>query len=445
MRGGGRRRPDLALLACIASALFFVFLLGGVFGARGWQPYRFFANAVRSALALNHERGQVRPDLLEPIRYRGEGVTIRRDGASPGLTAVQGLFGEGVEVRLIDLSGRVVHRWRADFDAIWPDPAHVYPRDEVPDDELHYQTHGMVLLPDGSAVINFDGLGTAKLDKCGAVQWTVNRATHHVVTPNPDGSFWIPSRTDVRRLDERVLLQDAAERDLSKAGGRYEDTLLLVGPDGAIRAEISVMQALLDGRFATELYDVRAMSPTDPTHLNDIEVVTPALAARIAGVEPGDLLVSLRQMHMLAIIGRRSGAVEWSQVGPWVRQHDAVITPDGMLDVLNNGDSRLAVLGEVGSTIIRLDPATGVASTAYPLAGQAHFFTRIMGAQELLPNGNRLIAESMAGRVMEVDAAGNLVWEYVKAYDKTHAALLQSAHRYAPGYFSVADWDCPAR
>jgi hypothetical protein len=445
MSGRGRWTRHLALAACIASAVLLVFLAGGAFATFGWQPYQFFEDSARAAMTIYRQERQTRPDLLDPRRYRGNGVTLRREGVSPGLTLVQGIFPEGVELRLIDLSGQTVHRWRADFHAIWPDPRHVFPASDIPVDGLHYQAHGMAVLPDGSVVFNFDNLGTVKLDKCGAVLWTVDRRTHHTVTPNGDGSFWIPARRDVRLVEDRVLLQERSRMDLSKADGRHEDMLLHVGPDGTVLEEISAIRGLVDGRFAAELYDVREISVDDPTHLNDIEVVTPALAARIPGVKAGDLLVSLRELHMIAILGRRTGAVVWSQVGPWVRQHDVDITPDGMIEVFNNGDTRLAVDGVIGSSILRLDPATGTVRTVYPLDGEPHFFTRIMGAQQLLPNGNRLITESMAGRLLEVDAAGSPVWEFVQAYDGTHAVVLQSAERYPPGYFRVQDWSCPSR
>jgi hypothetical protein len=445
MSGGSRWTRNLSLYACIASAVLIVFLAGGVFATFEWQPYQFFEDGARAANALYRQQRQTRPELLDPRRYRGNGVTLQREGAAPGLTLVQGLFAEGVELRLIDLSGQVLHRWRADFHAIWPHPEHVYPASDVPVDGLHYQTHGMALSADGSVIFNFDNLGTVKLDKCGAVVWTVDRRTHHTITPNPDGSFWIPARRDARLLDDRVLLQDRSRLDFSKADGRHEDTLLHVGPDGAVLEEISALKGLLDGRFAAELYDVREISVTDPTHLNDIEVVTAALAAKIPGVEAGDLLVSLRELHMLAILKRRTGAVAWSHVGPWVRQHDVDITPDGMIEVFNNGDARFAVDGVIGSSILRFDPATGAVRTMYPLNGTGHFFTRIMGANQLLPNGNRLITESMAGRLLEVDAAGLPVWEFVQAYDATHAALIQSARRYPPGFFTVRDWSCPSR
>jgi hypothetical protein len=433
-----------AQIICAAAALFLAFLLGGVFATFQWQPYQFFEDSVKNARMYLRQAGQERPEILLPKRYRGEGITIHRPGAYAGVTAVQGLFAEGVELRLIDMSGRVIHRWHADFDAIWPDPAHVLPVNR-PASGLHYQTHGMAFLRDGSVVFNFDNLGAVKLDRCGAVVWKIDRATHHSVTANPDGSFWMPARVDVRDIRDEVLLRQIEESDLLTSDGRFEDSLLLVTADGRIDAEISVLGALFDGRFATELFDVREFSVTDPTHLNDVEVVTPELARRIPGVEAGDLLVSLRQMHMLAILDRQTGAILWSRVGPWVRQHDPDITPDGLIEVFNNGDGRLAVDGIIGSSILTLDPATGEVHTAYPRDGDPRFYTRIMGAHQRLPNGNRLITESLPGRLLEVNPQGDVVWEYVQPYDDTHAALIQSATRYDADYFQVKDWSCAAR
>ena len=73
----------------------------------------------------------------------------RPDAVFRGLTAMQGLFPEGVELRLVDMAGKVVHRWRADFHAIWPDPSHIFPREYVPIDDLHYHTQGMWVLGTG--------------------------------------------------------------------------------------------------------------------------------------------------------------------------------------------------------------------------------------------------------------------------------------------------------
>ena len=439
------KRLDPEKLVFIVSAGFLVFLLGGLFATKRLQPYQMFEDGFKAARQLIEERTQTRPILLEELRYEGDGVTVHDAGAAyEGYTAMQGLFPEGIELRLVDMAGEVIHRWPADFDAVWPNPTHVFPDKNLPIDELHYHTHGMWVLPDGSAVFNFGQLGTVKLDKCGSVVWSVDRLTHHSITANQDGSFWIPAKRDVRLVAEDLLLIGLSKDALLSSDGRYEDTLLRVGADGATKQELSVLRAVVEGQFAPELFDMREVSKWDPTHVNDIEIVTPELAARIGAVSEGDLLVSIRQFHMLAILDGHTGAVKWRHRGPWVRQHDPDITEQGMIEVFSNGDEDLAVDGVRGSSIMSLDPATGETRTIYPPAGQKGFFTRIMGRHQRLPNGNRLITESMPGRVFEVDEEGRVVWEYIKPYDGTHAALIEEAIRYDKDYFTVQDWRCPS-
>ena len=44
------------------------------------------------------------------------------------------------------------------------------------------------------------------------------------------------------------------------------------------------------------------------------------------------------------------------------------------------------------------------------------FFSKSMGTQQRLPNGNTLICEGMTGRVFEVTYEGEMVWEYVNPF-----------------------------
>lgn len=437
------QRLDPARIAFWAAGAFWIFLLGGLSATHEWQPYQILEDGYRAARLLVSEQLQTRPTLLEERRYHGHGV-IRHEPARAydGLTLMEGWFAEGPELRLVDMAGKVVHRWRADFFRIWPEPTHVFPEQNIPAGRFNYHTQGIWLFPDGSVVVNFAEIGTAKMDKCGAVLWTIDRMTHHAITPNPDGSFWIPAKGDVRKISDDLFLPNVSQQALMESRGWYEDRLLLVGPDGKVRREISVLQALFDGGFEQELYDVSLISNLDPTHVNDIEVVTPALAARIDGVEAGDLLVSMREMHMLAILDQVTGRIKWHHVGPWVRQHDPDITAQGTIEVFNNGIPELSLNRTRGSSLIALDPATEQTDTIYPLPGQGGFHTEIMGTHQLLPNGNRLITESLAGRVFEVDGDGDVVWEFVQPYDKTHAALIESSNRYARNYFDVQDWNC---
>lgn len=444
-----QKKPDVARLMFRASLLFVLFLAGGEFAKRGWQPYQMFEDGYKAAKKLVAQARQTRPAIVEKLRYAGDGVT-RHDPrrAYEGVTLMQGWFAsEGPELRLVDMDGTLLHRWPADFYRIWPDPSHVSPASDLPATRFNYHLQGMWLLPDGSVIFNFSELGAVKLDKCGVVQWTLDRMTHHSITPNPDGSFWFPARNDHRKVTDDLRLFGITREELSVFGRTYEDLLLLVDAGGQVTKELSVLRALADGGFEQQLFDAGIIDKFDPTHVNDIEVVSPALANKITGVAAGDLLVSMRNLHMLAILDSDTGRIKWHQTGPWVRQHDPDITEQGNIEVFNNR-SDYTRLGQPaqqlpGSNLVSLDPATGQTGIIYPGPGQESFYTRIQGTHQLLGNGNRLINESKAGRVFEVDAQGAIVWEYVKPFDAEYAALIEDVIRFEKDYLEVRDWSCP--
>lgn len=438
------KKLDLARVVFLLTIAFGIFLTGGVFATKQLQPYQFFEDGYNAAKALIIQQAQVRPDLVEEIKYDGNGVTLYdEDRAHNGLTLVQGLFREGVELRLLDMSGRIVNRWPVRLSDIWPDLSHIALAKRISVTKFNYHSQGMWLLPDGAVVFNVgNNIGTVKMDKCGTVEWTVDRMTHHSITHNSDGSFWIPVRGYSHEVPEELLLKDVTHAALNDSRGRYEDRLLLINENGEIEHEISVLRALFEGEFDHDLYDAWQIRKLDPTHINDIEVVTLPLAQKIDGVQTGDLLVSIRQLHMLAIIDRETGRVKWHKTGPWVRQHDPDITEYGNIEVFNNGGDHLNPEQSKGSSVISLDPATNKTEILYPLSENDRFFSRIMGTHQLLANGNRLITESMAGRLFEIDENGEIVWEYVLPYDSSHAALIESAIRYEFNYFSTQDWSC---
>ena len=437
-----RRDVDWAKATFWLVIAFGIFLTGGVFASKRLQPYQFFEDGYEAARALFEQSVQTRHALLEKIRYDGEGlVAVDPARAYDGLTLIEGLFPEGVELRLLDMRGEVVNRWPVRFFEIWPEPTHV-PQEAIPASEFNYLTHGIAALPDGSVVFNVSSYGVVKMDRCGEVLWTLDEASHHVVTPNPNGSFWVPIRAHPEEIPERLKLRDIAGKEPHQLTN-YEDRVLLVSADGVVEQEISVMNAMFEGEFEHDLSDGWEIKWSDPLHTNDVEVVTPPLAARIEGVVAGDLLVSIRQAHRLAIIDRDSGRIKWSRSGPWVRQHDPDITAEGYIEVFDNGGEHRPDERQK-SRIVVLDPADGRTWTLHPALEDTPFFTSIMGAHQRLPNGNRLIAESLAGRVFEVTEPGEVVWDYRLPYDDEYATLIQTALRYAQDYFSVADWSCAA-
>lgn len=92
---------------------------------------------------------------------------------------------------------------------------------------------------------------------------------------------------------------------------------------------------------------------------------------------PGDLMLSFRNLHMVAVIGR-DGALKWYLQGPWREQHDSDFRPDGTIAVFNNN------VGRPTSNVLLADPATGAVTNA---SGALPFFTERRGKQETRPNG----------------------------------------------------------
>jgi hypothetical protein len=412
------------------------YLFGSYTGLSGHHPLDFFMEGAQATATLAQEKTADHPIYLRHRYYEGTGVlTHERDRVQPGLTAIQGWFSEGPEVRLVDLEGAVLRRWKLDFFELWPEPAHM-PAKLVPKSSFGFHSQGMVMTPDGSVVATIPNCGTVKFDRSGAVAWTVDRRTHHSVTRAVEGGFWLPVNRDLADTPRELILPGVALEVLEKDGlQEYDQLLLRVGDDGATLEEIPLLPALIDAGLDNHLYDVVQISPADPTHLNDIEPVTAALAARIEGVSEGDLLVSIRQMHLLAILDRETGALLWHEAGPWSRQHDPDITPEGTIVVYSNRPGRGA------SKLLEHDPATGKTRVVHPVGdGAEPFKGPTMGVHQLLPNGNRLITEAVRGRVFEVDAAGEKVWEYVAAYDEELAAMIEGAARYDQSYFTAEAW-----
>lgn len=398
-------------------------------------PYRLLDEAHDGAKYLvAHWEGMLgrKPTfILKPTRNRGDGVTrLRRDGMQPGLTFVAGFRDEMPGMWLMSPDGEVVHRWIASVTAIWPDG------DTVPKyARADWATGvcGSVVLPDMSVVLSFSNAGMAKLDRSGAVVWALPHTTHHIVSQAEDGTFWTAGRIEwPERNPELPMMAPPFE----------EDTVVQISADGAVLREISVLRLLLDADMEGSLFPVGAQTlkgaSRDLTHLNDVEVLRTDMADAFPTLAAGDVMLSLRNINLIVVFDPNTLEVKWRQTGPWHRQHDPDFLADGGISVLNNrmDDTRTgSIFG--GSNIVIVDPGSRQTRTVYAGNDRDPFFTNIQGRHQHLPNGNMLITETDAGRVFEVDAGGEIVWEFVNSYDEDHVAVVWHAERLPAGYFDA--------
>ena len=127
----------------------------------------------------------------------------------------------------------------------------------------------------------------------------------------------------------------------------------------------------------------------------------------------GLVLMSLRTTAGIIGVERTSGAVKL-HIPPSVvsHQHAPMALDNGHILAFDNGNFRDG--SHVAfSRVVEIDPATNAVVWQYADEMVNAFYTAFMGNAQRLPNGNTHITESATGRLFEVTAAGEVVWEYV--------------------------------
>ena len=179
--------------------------------------------------------------------------------------------------------------------------------------------------------------------------------------------------------------------------------------------------------------------------------------------DPDNIVIDSREASFIAIIEKKTGKIVWriggdygngteTNVGnanfatsPSLRptlsnkvprpidqtsgQHDAHIIPKGLpgegnLLVFDNegpsGYPPTRISTQHGSRILEIDPIKMEIVWQYTALDSEQpvwdFFSSYISIARRLPNGNTLIDEGMNGRIFQVTAAGEIVWEYVSPY-----------------------------
>ena len=310
---------------------------------------------------------------------------------------------------LLDRDGAVLHGWEIPYSRYFGGS------DDFPG-------HAVEPLPDGSVLANFDsGHGLLRIDTCSDAIWIRDdMAYHHSLHPDEKGGWWTwGSVQEADGQDQRLIRFDAED------GHTLEEIDLIDDVVGLSDAQHLAMRIPEDYVFNR---DPSASGQHDIFHPNDAEPLPAAMAEHFPMFEPGDLLVSLRNLDMLAVIDRDSYTMKWWSYGPYHNQHDPDFEPDGTISVFSNNNNLER------SSIIKIDPATNRAWDVY-WGGALDFDSFIMGKQQLLPNGNRLVVSTMEGRVIEVAPNGDILREFGNILTPVYSAVVTSAKLLPPDFF----------
>lgn len=423
-------RDVLERAAFLASCIAIAFLYG--FGAStfGWFPNDLLVRAWHQLETIEQAVWSSEHEATEERVHQRQGArTLDSAAMQPNLTLIPSVwkdFGWKPGLKLIDRDGRVIHRWEVD-------PVRVFPGEfEGPLAGLTKFNHpqGSYLFPNGDVLVVISRVGTARLDACGEVLWRVRGAHHHSVAPAGDGTFWISASDSVRRPDP--ITGDGAVR---------HDRLVHLSEDGEVLDEIEVFDILRENE---ELLRRHLRYWPSDTHLNDVEPLPASMEDEYPAFDAGDLLVSLRHLNLVFVVDPTTLEVEWWVGEPFIYQHDPDFVGDGWIGVFDNywdGTDRGTRLG--GSRVVAFRPSSDSTAVWFQPSESTRFYTRDRGNWQLLDNGNLLITESTAGRVAEVDAHGELVWEWVQPpYDDGTVPRVYWAERYDIGPAQTSSWPC---
>ena len=320
-----------------------------------------------------------------------KGVSIFKSACTqPGLNLVTS--GHAPEALLMDMEGKVLHRWAFDF-------AHAFP-DHDKDGNL-WETcvycgdfwRRTYLYPNGDLLAIYDGYGVIKLDRDSRLVWANACGAHHDLFVDDDGLIYVLTRKPrkIQRFSDTLPV--------------LEDFITVLDRNGTVLQNVSVIDAFERSPYAPMLRRKPITLP-DLLHTNTVQVLDGSHENRSEIFKKGDVLISSRNIDVIAAVDLSEERVTWALTGQWVAQHEPTLLSNGDILLLDNR-------GHYGmSKVIDLDPLTQEIVWAYEGTPENGFYTETSGSAHRLANGNTLVVESNSGRAFEIAVDGEIVWEY---------------------------------
>lgn len=309
-------------------------------------------------------------------------------------------------------------------------------------------------------------------------QWMARQHHDYQREGNPVG-YYVPGQEPlVDRGNSLILAHKNLRNPAISDKLLLDDTIIEVTWDGRIVWEWSCSEHFEELGFSEEARNILSRNPNmvpsgggmgDWMHINSMSALGPNkwFDAGDERFHPDNIIWDARESNIIAIIDKKSGRIAW-QLGPdysgtalkelgWIiGQHHAHLIPRGLpgegnILVFDNGGwagygapnpgSRIGNKNALRdySRVLEFDPTTlkivwqytpAEAGFTIPLDAN-RFYSPFISSAQRLPNGNTLITEGSGGRIFEVTAGHETVWEYISPYwDKTlNLNLVYRAYR----------------
>ena len=351
-------------------------------------------------------------------RAADKGVTIWDPiNAQRGFTLYTS--GEGPVARLVTMTGALVHEWSIPYSKVWKQQTAAVQEPQT--DNLVFLRHARVM-PNGDLIAVFEaaghmpaGYGMVKVGKDSKPLWSYPQRAHGTFDVAPDGRIFVLVQA-IREDDEPPSMLEAPF---------LEDFLAVLSPGGKQTAKISLVDALERSRFASLLSKVPP-GVHDPLGATSVQYMGGAAVKGIPESAGERVLLSFGGLDTVAVLDVPGKQIIWAARGPWQDQHEALVLPDGdlmVVDAPDDKDSRAQQIDMSTSTVIW----SFGGGTDQPFSSTARLSAQRLG------NGNTLLTESDAGRLIEVDKTGTVVWEYTNPKrggpDGAHIPVIASGQR----------------
>ncbi|TNE65673.1 MAG: hypothetical protein EP335_05190 [Alphaproteobacteria bacterium] len=438
--GEDQGRDRVFMLVSLTGLLLLVFLVGAMSVVAGFFPGPEIKRAYIGGMAwydkLNHQQNVYETDLWTTPRHDAKGVTVKIGARmQPGLTLYTS--GDAPAAYLIDADGNLLHEWRRPFSS-FHEAGDGGPEHPQPDEFVHFR-HARVL-PNGDLIALYEGTGDTpygyglvKLDKDSNILWKYTGCAHHQFDIAPDGRIFV--------LTHAIIDQPAPVFG-NLATPRIEDYLVILSPDGREQKKIALLDAVGRSKYRQLVYAVSEFSKADPLHTNTVAYIDAESARNFAVGQEGQILLSFREIHSIAVLDPVTDELVWVAKGGWMGQHDPDILPNGNILLFDNFGNFNAPEGK--SRVIEFNPVTMEIVWQYKGTPDAPFESVIRADQQRLANGNTLISESSGGRILEVTREGEIVWEFVNpargGVGAKKAPIIAWSMRLDPDMFEKADW-----
>jgi Arylsulfotransferase (ASST) len=394
--------------AAIVALAFVCFVAGVVLTTADLFPAPQVARSYHGGRALYEQifryQDVYATDLWYPARTTRAGVTSHVEAqAHAGATLYTS--GHDAAAFLIAMDGGVLHEWRRPFSTVWEEGSGIAkPR---PDAFVYFRK--VKLLDSGELLAIYEaagdtpyGYGMVKLDRNSEVIWTYFGRTHHDFEVADDGRIFVLTHE---------FTNDRLEWFGHLKPPRLDDFLVVLSPDGQELAKTRLIDAVARSPYHQLLFTVSAMGVGDPLHVNDVDIITSDMVRNFPYGRAGEVLLSFRAIHAIAVFDPVRAEIIWAATGPWIGQHDPDILPNGNILLFDNFGRFKFANGE--SRVLEFNPRDMKIAWQYDGDAADPLESSIRSGQQRLANGNTLIVESNGGRVVEVTPHGRIVWEFI--------------------------------